>query len=259
MVTEAERDRIIAVLRDSFAADELSHEEFDSRLTAALEAESRRDLAALVAHDHGQPARASIAARETVTPAHTEALAPHLAHNEWIEWAAGPDPARHLNRGDVFLIPFSLMFLVFALAWESAVVAIGQPVAVLFGLPFVAAGLYMAVGRFIYKARRRRRTVYAVTNQRVLSVVQRRNGADVDAKSLRALTGVSTTAGRGGRGTIEFDGGAGPRAPVWMADSGMGFFGNLNARVGLCFFDVEHASDVAALIERVRADAYPPL
>jgi len=255
MVTEAERDRIIAVLRDCFAADELSHEEFDSRLTAALEAESRGDLAALVTLDDRRPAAASIATRAAIAPGHIEAVGPHLGPDEWVEWAAGPDPGRHFNRGDLFLIPFSVMWLAFAVAWEAAVISVSASFAVLFGLPFVAAGLYMTVGRFIYKARRRRRTVYAVTNQRVLSVVQRRGGADVDAKPLRALPGVSTTASRRGYGTIEFDRSSGPRPPTWLADSGMGFLGRASAQIGLCFFDIEHANEVAALIERLRADA----
>ena len=255
MVTEAERDRIIAVLRDSFAADELSHEEFDSRLTAALEAESRGDLAALLTHDDRRPAAASVAARSAIAPGYLEAVAPHLAPDEWVEWAAAPDPSRHFTRGDVFLVPFSVMWLVFAVAWEAAVISVDASFAVLFGLPFLAAGLYMAVGRFIYKARRRRRTVYAVTNQRVLSVVQRGNGADVDAKPLRALPGVATTAGRRGYGTIEFDRSPGPRPPTWLADSGMGFLARANSHIGLCFFDIDRANEVAALIERLRADA----
>ena len=255
MVTEAERDRIIAVLRDCFAADELSHEEFDSRLTAALEAESRGDLAALVTLDHRRPAAASLGARSAIAPRYIETVDPHLAPGEWVEWAGGPDPTRHFNRGDVFLVPFSVMWLVFALAWEAAVISVSASFAVFFGLPFLAAGVYLTVGRFIYKARRRRRTVYAVTNQRVLSVVRRGSGADVDAKPLRALPGVATTASRRGYGTIEFERTSGPSPPTWLADSGMGFLARANAQIGLCFFDIEHANEVAALIERLRADA----
>jgi len=40
----------------------------------------------------------------------------------------------------------------------------------LFGLPFVAVGLYMVFGRFIGDARMRARTFYGVTNDRVIII-----------------------------------------------------------------------------------------
>jgi hypothetical protein len=39
------------------------------------------------------------------------------------------------------------------------------------GVPFVAVGLYMAVGRFFYKHYRQKRTVYGITTQRALVAV----------------------------------------------------------------------------------------
>jgi hypothetical protein len=65
-------------------------------------------------------------------------------------------------------------------------------------MAFVLMGLYFMVGRFFYKANRRHRTIYAVTNKRVMSVVQRRNGAAVEARYLRALANVSTSANEHG-------------------------------------------------------------
>jgi hypothetical protein len=72
------------------------------------------------------------------------------------------------------------------------------------GLPFVAIGLYFIFGRFIYKAYRKRRTVYAVTDRRVMEIFRGRQGDSVDAVYLRSIPNISTSAGSNGRGCVEF-------------------------------------------------------
>ena len=250
-VTEAERERVLRELRERYAGDELTPEEFDARVTAALAAESRSELTAVVPRRDGAAAGAATPT-ESASPRARGLLEQHLAPDEWIEWAGAPDPTKHTNRGDVFLIPFSIAWGGFAIFWEGAAIVSGQPFFIVWGLAFVVAGLYMMVGRFFYKEHRRRRTVYAVTNRRVMSVVQRHNGAVVEAKYLRTLSSVSTTADSRGYGSIRFDPSGLPAA--W-ADSGMGFFDSVSSRVGLCFFDVDDAPAVAALVERLRAAA----
>lgn len=246
-VTEADRERVLRELRERFAADALSSEEFDRRVTEAFAAKSRTELEALVPEEQG--AAVPVPAQSASSSAR-HALEARLAPGEWIEWAGAPDPTKRFSRGDVFLVPFSVMWFGFALFWEGAVIAKGSPGFILWGLPFVAVGLYMTVGRFIYKARRRRRTAYAVTNRRVMSVVQRRSGAEVDARYLTALSSISTTTDARGRGTVQFDN-SGGGLPGYMADSGMGFLGNVDTRLGLGFFDIEDAAGVAALVERL--------
>jgi hypothetical protein len=93
----------------------------------------------------------------------------------------------------------------------------------LWGIPFVSMGLYFVAGRFFYNAYRKRRTLYAVTDRRVLIVVQRRRGEAVDATYLRAIPNISTSAGSDGRGSVRF----GNTSPFggWGANSGMEFLG----------------------------------
>jgi hypothetical protein len=248
-VTEADRERVLRELRERYAADALTPEELDERVAAALAARSRRELADLVA-DGAAPATPRVA--RSADPTGRQVLEAQLAPGEWAEWVGGPDPSRHFNVGDFFLIPFGIFWLAFSLAWEAAVIVSGTPLFIVWGLPFVALGLYMVLGRYLYKARVRRRTVYAVTNRRVMTVVRRRTRTEVESKYLRALSSVSLKANSRASGTIEFDN-HGATAPAWLADSGMGPFGRANGPVGLCFFDIEDAPAVAALVERLRA------
>jgi hypothetical protein len=87
------------------------------------------------------------------------ALEPHLVHDECVLSTGRPDPAKHFTKADVFAIPFSLMWGGFAIFWEAAALASGPSFFAFFGLPFVAIGLYMIFGRFIYKARLKRRSM----------------------------------------------------------------------------------------------------
>lgn len=96
-------------------------------------------------------------------------LAPHLLPDERLLWVGRPDPGKHLTRSDLYLVPFSLLWGGFAIFWEASVVTDGAGVApTLFGGPFVLVGLYLIIGRFFYKAHRKRRTVYGLTRDRAL-------------------------------------------------------------------------------------------
>jgi len=71
----------------------------------------------------------------------------HLSSAEQIEWVGRPDPAKHFTRGDVFLIPFSIMWGGFSIFWEASVITGGAgPFFALWGIPFVAIGLYFIFG-----------------------------------------------------------------------------------------------------------------
>jgi hypothetical protein len=111
----------------------------------------------------------------------------------------------------VFLIPFSLAWGGFTIVWEAlalfvAVPASSDPVPILFplfGLPFVAIGLYMIAGRFFADAMARARTIYAVTDQRVLilSGVLSRSRRSLE---LLGLSEINSREKADGSGTITF-------------------------------------------------------
>jgi hypothetical protein len=104
----------------------------------------------------------------------------------------------------------------------------------LFGLPFVAVGLYAIFGRFIYKANRKRRTTSAVTNRRVLEIVRGLRGGDsVNATYLGSIPSISTSTTSGGYRAVEV-------------------FGARQASE-VCFYDIPDPRRVADLVERLRA------
>jgi hypothetical protein len=102
------------------------------------------------------------------------ALQRYLRPGEDLLWAGRPDPRVWFAPADAFLVPFSILWCAFAIFWECGVVAGGAPgFFAVWGIPFVAAGLYMVAGRFAYKRYGKGRTVYGVTGQRALIVAPR--------------------------------------------------------------------------------------
>ncbi|WP_165603457.1 PH domain-containing protein [Methylobacterium indicum] len=100
-----------------------------------------------------------------------ETVAPQLLADERILWQGKPYSGVMLRWIDLALIPFGLfwtgsLLVATARAWEAGM----GPVPQLLGLPFLAAGLYMLVGRFVVDRYLRRHLSYAVTDRRILIV-----------------------------------------------------------------------------------------
>lgn len=108
------------------------------------------------------------------------------------------------------MIPFSLLWGGFVAAWEfMAVTLISKapgPFGIifpLFGLPFVLVGLYLIFGRFFVDAYQRRRTLYAVTDDRII-IVSGLLWRQVKSLPLRTLSEISLSLGKNGSGSITF-------------------------------------------------------
>jgi hypothetical protein len=146
-------------------------------------------------------------------------IAGELDSDERLLWSGMPRQGIVLRGSDVFLVPFSLLWGGFALFWEAMaiyIVATAPDPAVwafpLFGLPFVAVGLYLLLGRFLVDARARAKTYYGVTSKRIM-VVAGMFSRRVSSLDLRTLTDVSLTERSNRTGTITF----GPLHPLaWM-------------------------------------------
>jgi len=94
---------------------------------------------------------------------------PYLDPAEELVWEGRPATGLKLKASDAFMIPFSLVWGGFAIFWEYMAITMGAPFFfALFGLPFVAIGLYLIVGRFFWDAYTRDRTRYALTTQRAI-------------------------------------------------------------------------------------------
>jgi hypothetical protein len=127
-----------------------------------------------------------------------------LDRGERVLWSGQPRQGLTLRGSDAYLIPFSLIWCGFVVFWESMVVYSGGPLfARLWGIPFVLAGIYFVFGRFFVDAAQRRRTYYAVTNDRIL-IASGLRSRSTRSLALRTLDQVDLSARSSGEGTIMF-------------------------------------------------------
>jgi hypothetical protein len=130
-----------------------------------------------------------------------------LLSSERVLWEGEPYKGIILRPIEVFLIPFSLLWGGFAVFWNIGVWSVDQKVShlpfKLFGLPFLIAGLYITLGRFLIDRQLRRRLQYAVTNRRILIYKQ---GSSSTSKSvdIKRLPSIELNERPDGSGTIRF-------------------------------------------------------
>ena len=90
-----------------------------------------------------------------------------LLPNERLLWSGKPAQGFRWSSRDIFFIPFSLFWCGFVVVWIAAASSAGWLFAA-FGIPHALVGVYLLVGRYIYDIKLREKTVYAVTNERIL-------------------------------------------------------------------------------------------
>jgi hypothetical protein len=98
-----------------------------------------------------------------------------LTSGEDIRWAGMPNPKVIFHSDDRLAIPFYLLWTGFWVYWEARALGYcgkdgSSGFMALWGIPFLVIGQYFVWGRFFVDAWLKRRTYYAVTNQRVLIV-----------------------------------------------------------------------------------------
>ena len=136
---------------------------------------------------------------------------PYLFQGERVLWSGQPMQGIAFNRSDIIAIPFSLMWGGFAIFWNVGVWTSFPNDGTaddwffkLWGLPFLAVGLYLIAGRFFYDAWVRKRSLYAVTNERVL-ILRSSGSSKLTSRDIQLLPMLEITEGRDGTGTITFD------------------------------------------------------
>ena len=129
------------------------------------------------------------------------AIMPYLLPSESLAWTGRPATGLIFRKPDVFFIPFSLVWGGFACFWEYTVYRAGAPYFfLLFGGFFVVIGLYLMFGRFFHDMLQRRKTVYALTSDRIL----RLTGKTLTAWNLMDLPQATLELSANRRGTIAF-------------------------------------------------------
>jgi len=128
---------------------------------------------------------------------------------ERVIWSGRPRQGLLLRGMDAFAIPFGLVWTSIPLfgAWATLRRPNGDLFALIPVIPFILIGLYLIVGRFFIDAAQRRRTFYALTNERIL-IVSGLWSRDIRSIALRMLDQVDVSARASGEGTITFGRGA---------------------------------------------------
>jgi hypothetical protein len=132
---------------------------------------------------------------------------PYLSPGERVLWSGRPKQGLALSSRDALLIPFSLMWGGFAIFWNVGVWTDFKTDTAddwffkLWGLPFLAVGLYLILGRFFHDAWIRRNLLYAVSDRRILVL----RGSNITSRDIKSLPMLDFSEHRDGTGTILFD------------------------------------------------------
>jgi hypothetical protein len=186
-----------------------------------------------------------------------EELQKHLQNGEQLLWSGRPADGIRFRKQDIFLVPFSLMWGGFAIFWEFMVTfgmshkgSENAPLMIrimfpLWGIPFVIAGLYLIFGRFLFDAKKRSKTFYGVTNQRII-ILSGLFSRNIKSLNLKNLTDVSMDEKSDGTGTITF----GPSIP--MSGFVSGSWPGTRSIASPCFEMVDNVSNVYKIISDVQ-------
>jgi hypothetical protein len=138
-----------------------------------------------------------------IIPTYASAVTPEFDRDETPHWTGQPRQGLYLRGSDAFAIPFSLVFLGFALFWTFGAMRGRAPLPIMkfAGVPFVLLGLYFAIGRFFHERWRRSNTFYAVTDKRIV-IVEQLFSRTVTSVALHTLPEVSLMNHRDGTATI---------------------------------------------------------
>ncbi|MBI2762266.1 MAG: PH domain-containing protein [Chloroflexi bacterium] len=144
-----------------------------------------------------------------------------LHPSERLLWQGQPEPRAYALRGAWYLIPFSPLWGGFAIFWEVSAVAMGAPIFfMLWGIPFVAIGLYLIFGRIPLARREASRTHYAVTDQRIV-ILSGGARPRLIQMAIEDLPPAQLEIGSLGSGTITFGSQVGVRLPPGWPTFGM--------------------------------------
>lgn len=142
-------------------------------------------------------------------------IEPELFPGESVLWTGQPETSVVFHTSDIFMIPFSLMWGGFALFWEAMVLNMFPGTSThssdkgiswfmaLWGVPFILLGQYMIWGRFIQQHFVKKKTFYALTEQRAI-VVQTGGSRKSASARLDQIPSIQKTVRKDGIGTLTF-------------------------------------------------------
>jgi Bacterial PH domain len=187
-------------------------------------------------------------------------ISQELDSGEKLLWSGRPRQGIVFRSSDIFFIPFSLMWGGFAIFWELGVLFatsrspsktpdLVRFVFPLWGLPFVAIGLYLIFGRFFVDRAQRAKTTYGITNCRVII----RSGLfsrTTKSLNLRTLSDVTLAEKSDGSGTITL----GPTVGFYSWFYGTSWPG-MGRQLAPCLDTIPEAKSVYDILRRAQSMA----
>ena len=134
-----------------------------------------------------------------------------LSAGERLHWSGIPVQGLIFRSSDAFEIPFGIFWTSFIVYWEYSVVESRSVFMIVWGIPFMAIGAHLLIGRFLVDIWVRRRTYYGVTDQRVI-IARRGLQGTVTSIDYADMSEISLLESSRDRGTIRF----GPEPEGWL-------------------------------------------
>lgn len=130
---------------------------------------------------------------------------PYLDDGEVLLWQGQPSARVAFDLGLATVLPsiFGVLFASAAIVIAFQALMAGEPLALVFALPFFAVGAFLAIGRFYWDAYRRSKTRYALTNRRAL-VARSHRGRSIQSYPIRSDAPIELYQGR--EDTVSFGG-----------------------------------------------------
>lgn len=184
---------------------------------------------------------------------HQDVISQELDQNEQILWSGQPNPNVYFAKGDLFLVPFALLWSGFAFSATFGTIVHGAPgLFTIMPALFCIVGLYITIGRFIYKRIRKLKTYYVLTNKRVLEIIMTRSRKTKEIY-LSQMQGLNSTVNRNKRGSITFS-----NANFFQnfyANTGMDF--GMNQQSGFpAFYDVDNVEVPLRILKQQRKNVH---
>lgn len=125
---------------------------------------------------------------------------PYLMQDELVLWKGKPDKGNFINGSDIAMSLFGIMWLGFCLVFIKSVLLTPSMMMIVWFIPFIFVGFYMALGKLIQKAYLRNKTFYVITNKKIMI----KSGRKIQIYNGKDLPPMEIKIHKNGNGTILF-------------------------------------------------------
>lgn len=137
-----------------------------------------------------------------------ETILKEILPGEKLVWADQPKQGIVFRAPDLYMIPFTLIWLYFVSLWFQGIdITANKPIDfsfLLMGIPHLLIGIYLLIGRFLYDAHRRKNTTYGLTKNRAI-IVTNIFRTNIKSIQLKDNHNISFTQKGNQLGTIRFE------------------------------------------------------